>query len=471
LVLMCGLSLVWASEENDPALSMLEILEAQLTEDVAKWTDFQTIGSADMNAVSELRTRFQEMEGHSQTLISKEVDAYNRRQLEELRTKLQESLSQELERRRELPSLLATFDVDDDDTAVSERPIEPATTYATTEELMKTLNSESIFNYSDSLLSEWILNVMKEEGAQVLTELATKTNKVQEKVSTCMTPVNAANMVQQSIWNDLNSEMSNHAKLGAARIVYQDDMTSSTYYDPSWDESQTDWLRYMPQDWEALLPEGWKEWSIWNLKQAALQMLGSMGKHTAPPETILDSVTTIGSCWPMAGTSGQVTIRLPYPISVTSVSLHHVSLKVTSALNRDGRGNAAPRDFAVVGYPPCRGEVDCLRFGFDKSQPIELGTFEYKLVGSSDDSPRRSIQSFPVKDSTSTDTDLGGCAEPKATTCGGGGDDNVLNFVSDQELSSDDGTVIQGLRLFIKDNWGNDEYTCIYHVGVHGQQK
>jgi hypothetical protein len=272
---MCGLSLVWASEENGPALSMLEILEAQLTEDVAKWTDFQTIGSADMNAVSELRTRFQEMEGHSQTLISKEVDAYNRRQLEELRTKLQESLSQELERRRELPSLLATFDVDDDDTAVSERPIEPATTYATTEELMKTLNSESIFNYSDSLLSEWILNVMKEEGAQVLTELATKTNKVQEKVSTCMTPVNAANMVQQSIWNDLNSEMSNHAKLGAARIVYQDDMTSSTYYDPSWDESQTDWLRYMPQDWEALLPEGWKEWSIWNLKQAALQMLVS----------------------------------------------------------------------------------------------------------------------------------------------------------------------------------------------------
>ena len=66
---------------------------------------------------------------------------------------------------------------------------------------------------------------------------------------------------------------------------------------------------------------------------------------------------------------------------------------------------------------------------------------------------------------------MGGCTEPKATTCGGGGDDNVLNFVDNQELSSDNGTVIQGLTLFIKDNWGNDEYTCIYHVGVHGQQK
>jgi hypothetical protein len=150
--------------------------------------------------------------------------------------------------------------------------------------------------------------------------------------------------------------------------------------------------------------------------------------------------------------------------------LHHVSPTVTNALDQDGRGNAAPRDFAVVGYPPCQGEADCLRFGFDKSQPIELGTFEYKLVGSSDDSPRRSIQSFTVKDSTSTDTDMEGCTEPNATTCSGG-DDNVLKFVNNQELSSDNGTVIQGLTLFIKDNWGNDEYTCIYHVGVHGQQK
>ena len=97
---------------------------------------------------------------------------------------------------------------------------------------------------------------------------------------------------------------------------------------------------------------------------------------TAPasPEQIFFADTNPGSCWPMAGRHGHVTIRLPYPVDVDAITIDHVS---SLLIPPGGSRDSAPKKIRVMGYPPCE-ENECNGLGFDISDGIEgklqLGT-------------------------------------------------------------------------------------------------
>jgi SUN domain-containing protein 1/2 len=236
--------------------------------------------------------------------------------------------------------------------------------------------------------------------------------------------------------------MIDHAQ--AASVVHE--LTSSTYRPPPLLEEKLEnvwWRRYIPEDWERyLLPNGWQEWNT-RLPSAVQRVLG-VRPTTLPPEAILDSNIIPGSCWPISGAHGHVTLRLPYPVSVSAVTIDHAPSVLLGQLARnDGEFSSAPREIRVVGYPPCA--KGCGGLGFDISKRTVLGSFIYDKEG-------KSIQTF---DLSLADTKEDSCSET-AASC------------SAPSLANDP---IVGIRLEILSNWGFDEYTCLYRFRVHGEAR
>ena len=207
------------------------------------------------------------------------------------------------------------------------------------------------------------------------------------------------------------------------------------------------------------------------------------------------------------------TVRLPYPTHIDAVSLEHRAFPLPESTLNDGvrGGESAPRWFKVVGFPPCsdndnanEAEGECDKLGFDISQPIDLGSFEYHPVTgreddygeggdgdetSNSDRPRRSIQTFTVKGGKMKESGMeeekeggdnvgsdepelevkdyeipaGSCAPPKepddVPSCGGDTSSSSIQSVRQ---------VVNAVSFIIEENWGNNEYTCLYRVRVHG---
>ena len=143
-----------------------------------------------------------------------------------------------------------------------------------------------------------------------------------------------------------------------------------------------------------------------------------------PPDEMLTPTTSVGSCWPMQGSRGAVLIHLRERVRVTGLTLQHVSRGVVS----DGGGarGAMPRRVRLRGVG--EGEL------WNATREVEegeveggagdvLGEFEYQKDG-----PQ--VQQWQV----------------------GGGSGEGYEYV----------------RLDILSNYGNDNYTCIYRVRVHG---
>jgi len=203
---------------------------------------------------------------------------------------------------------------------------------------------------------------------------------------------------------------------------------------------------------------------------------------TAPPEAILQPSIQPGSCWPMKGKHGYVTLRLPYPVKVKAISIDHASKLLFD--NKYER-TSAPKDIRVFGYSPCWNkketshgddsvhESDYLDedgdsnneyvkgvcedgLDFDIEAPIVLHDFEYDLDGPS-------IQTFHISEPEEAINE-GSCSE-ETNTCGGGGDIDSLYDTPQDSLSD---KAVSVIRLEITDNWGNEDYTCIYRVRIHG---
>ncbi len=283
-----------------------------------------------------------------------------------------------------------------------------------------------------------------------------------------------------------------------------------------------DYQQYVPEDWARLLPEGWEETdvtfihkflrtdprsniptSLWHSIPLPLKKFlsppGNLIALPKAPETIMNKNNHLGSCWAMAGSSGKITIRLKEPMSLRSLTIDHYPglLSAHKEPNADKINQSAPRFITVIGYPPCKDEdkdtLDCIKLGFDRLRPLNLESFEFHPVPSIDNSfednafepkPRRSSQRFSLKLAHTRDNEnigeeeergkgidkesnnklgtgeegfsSGSCSAVKPTC----GSENV-------EISETTMPRIASFTVVVDENWGEEDFTCIYRIRAH----
>ncbi|KAJ7903463.1 UNC-like C-terminal-domain-containing protein [Mycena olivaceomarginata] len=140
-----------------------------------------------------------------------------------------------------------------------------------------------------------------------------------------------------------------------------------------------------------------------------------------PPVTAIHHEVHDGHCWPFAGSQGQLGVVLSAPVYIEDITIDHVAGEVAPYT----RGSA-PREMEVWGLIEGPDNVAKLKtWRADRAQRRESGEV---------------LEDEPVR--------------PK-----------LLTPRSIKALGIDFGVV----ALVVKNNWGNDAFTCLYRFRVHGQ--
>jgi hypothetical protein len=149
---------------------------------------------------------------------------------------------------------------------------------------------------------------------------------------------------------------------------------------------------------------------------------------------------------------GQVALKLKYPVTVEEITIDHVSLDIVP----EEWHNSAPKKIKVIGYPPCdSGDKDCLSLGFDDKDPVDIADFTYDLEGPSvqtfDSHYGRAIKELALKATQKEEAESGSCSV-EAASC-----------------SAPPRIPVAGLVIKVFENWGNEDFTCLYRVRIHGE--
>ncbi|CAH0563792.1 unnamed protein product [Brassicogethes aeneus] len=187
------------------------------------------------------------------------------------------------------------------------------------------------------------------------------------------------------------------------------------------------------------------------------------------PDNILEKSNTPGNCFAFCGSSGRIRIKLSKKVKIVAVTLDHAPFALLDDLSH------APRDFAVYGLKLENSDARS-----------SLGKFQYKLEG-------MHVQTFVVNPDlifpyefveleilnnhgnenltcvyrfrglSSVDDDdpvLLGTFEYKIN------EDHIQTFLIDPvQISS-----FEYIELRIKNNQGNEHYTCLYRFRVHASR-
>ncbi|GKZ00087.1 hypothetical protein MPSEU_000962100 [Mayamaea pseudoterrestris] len=375
----------------------------------------------------------------------RDVEIMIRRQnaaaLQALSHKLDSIVSSEVERRDNV----ATFQ------ALQNEAVVLKMTNEQKELVEEMLDPQTILAASEQLLQEWCTaqilaatNAAQENASTIVSAAQQEETIHVAQDAACLRPDEAASAVLQRLvtFSRDGIGMYDHASDGT--IVHQ--YTSPTYEAPtkkSISLASPLLERLMPQDWEKyLLSRNWKDWSF-SVHSSMAHALGwTRGTSVAPPETILNPSVLPGSCWPMAGTFGSVVIRLAHPVRINAISMEHAPLQLLAQAADENKVTygSAPRKIKVYGLPAC--ERGCDGLGFDPAKPSLIASFNYNVTAGG-------VQTFLVNQED------GSCAV-EASTCAAPNPTDALA-----------GT-FAGVKFEILDNYGNDAYTCVYRVRVHG---
>lgn len=128
------------------------------------------------------------------------------------------------------------------------------------------------------------------------------------------------------------------------------------------------------------------------------------------PDDAISLDTSVGQCWPLQGSCGNFTVQLFRPVEVASISIDHIS--------RQGAANiqSAPRHFEVYA---ALATLD------GTTEPELISTGEYDVNG----------------------------------------EDNVQNFRVGEGIRG----IYNMVTLKILDNYGHENYTCVYRFRVHDE--
>lgn len=161
-----------------------------------------------------------------------------------------------------------------------------------------------------------------------------------------------------------------------------------------------------------------------------------------PPEFAIYPDTHVGNCWPMKGHSGSLGLSLTHPTVVTSFTVDHVPKSMTFRFQcapRRGElwglleegfqlhesGNLTVADASKVLLPQTP-RVRNSRYA--RSSFVSLGHFEFDIHAG------RPFQTYNILD-------------------------NVLAQLGDMQF----GVVV----FIIRENWGDDDLTCLYRLRIH----
>ena len=418
-------SMVIASDDDD-ALSGA-ILQAEqallLHRDRTTHMDLAVAGFAD---------NLQSFQNDTTNLVNeleRLVRLTNVRQLQQLSERLNDALQFELERRA--------------GTKQEKQQQKPVTESY----LDSSFDPVMLFAKSEAVLEKWVRDIMEQEieslvssaaetGSAVSVDEESNSNTSDES---CVSPATAAQEVQSVLLHYSHDGIGrlDHALGGV--IVHE--MTSPTFVPPAQAHEKLGyWRRFIPDDIEEMLPTGWKNVRI--PLQAA-----------ASPQTVLHADTRPGACWPLQGSEGFVTFRLPYPVHVDAVTVDHTSERLLVSSGRDRLLSSAPKQLRVYGYPPCEdGNNNCEGLGFDASDGYLLKEIHFDAEGGS------STQTFSVSGGKKAE-------EHDAHEAASEGSCSATTATCSEPVPDYD---VAAVRVEVVSNWGNEAYTCLYRFRVHG---
>jgi SUN domain-containing protein 1/2 len=153
-----------------------------------------------------------------------------------------------------------------------------------------------------------------------------------------------------------------------------------------------------------------------------------------------------GHCWPMAGSTGRLTVRLKTPIRVTAITIDHLPPSVSPVRQIRGMDNATSVDIASQ-HRSTSALKRFVLYGLsgeseeDEMNKMLLGSFEFDA---SNDAPH--TQTFYLGKS-------------------------IYLEGSGVEINKDFGEMEATtpiVMLHVLDNHGHPDYTCLYRFRVHG---
>ncbi|KAJ2600168.1 hypothetical protein GGF39_001916 [Coemansia sp. RSA 1721] len=217
---------------------------------------------------------------------------------------------------------------------------------------------------------------------------------------------------------------------------------------------------------------------VHGLKRALWYVLGVV--TSMPPAAVLDPSTHIGECWPMQGSSGQITVLLPTAVDVTEFALEHIS----KSMAIDWR--SAPRSVEVWGYV-----ISDTDSGSEQSkseaaeqQPLhdEVHTASEFMNNQGSEEQPMAGEAGEADDATPIALDPPFVESMPFTKVGKlellaryeyePSDKKPLQVIpalQNVEGQRSDGSIrARTIILKVNSNWGHPDHTCIYRFRVHG---
>lgn len=177
---------------------------------------------------------------------------------------------------------------------------------------------------------------------------------------------------------------------------------------------------------------------------------GAIGR---PPVTALHHEINPGHCWPFPGTQGQLGIKLAAPTFISDVTIDHVAKELAN----DRR--AAPRYMELWGLVEGQDNLEKLKEWRAKREEARMGA-------ALSDEPATVVDAEPPIPASLKK--WGEAVRVANFTYNIYAPDHIQTFPVPQEVQ-DIGIDFGVVALLIENNWGREDFTCLYRVRVHGQ--